>query len=267
MKRKISTIIIAVILMVTGHSSMAQMSAMDFNKMDCNGTSMRHLFADLDSGKAVLLHFFMPNCGMCPPPAQTLQRMANNINDMHPGLVKGYAIPFNNTTTCSYSASWVTSNGLSPFYTPMDSGALQVANYGGFGMPTVVVLGGMDHRIMYVSQAFSNSDTSAIRDSIMTLMMNTTAINELPKNVSAFSVFPNPASGNISINLTLTTSSIVSMDICDVTGKQIAVISKDQNVNGQFSNSFNTLSLPNGLYVINARVDGKTVSQKMTVRN
>jgi hypothetical protein len=88
--------------------------------------------------------------------------MANNINAMHPGLVKGYAFPFNNTTTCAYSSSWVSSNGLSSFYVPMDSGAVAVAHYGGFGMPTVVVLGGMDHRVMYVSQSFSNADTSAI---------------------------------------------------------------------------------------------------------
>lgn len=243
----------------------AQYTAMDFNKMDCNGTDMRHLFADLDSGKAVLLHFFMPNCGSCPPPARTLQSMANNINAMHPGLVKGYAFPFNNTTTCSYASSWVSSNGLSSFYTPMDSGAAVVAHYGGFGMPTVVVLGGMDHRVMYASQSFSTADTSAIRDSIMTLMMSTTGVNELPKSVSLFNVFPNPATNNITIDMSLTEAANVSIYVTDMTGKQMATVMNTQNSTGHILKQFDTQYLSNGLYIVRANVNGKVISQKLTV--
>ena len=71
----------------------AQITAQDFNKMDCNGTAMHHLFADLDSGHAVLLHYFMPSCGSCPPAAKVMQRMAKGINAMYPGMVIGYAMP------------------------------------------------------------------------------------------------------------------------------------------------------------------------------
>jgi hypothetical protein len=145
MTKKISTIVMTTIFILVANFGKAQVSAMDFNKNDCYGLS-HHLFDDLDSGKAVLLHFFMPNCGMCPPPAQALQKMANGVNAVYPGLVIGYAFPFNNTTTCSYANSWVSNNHVG-LYTAMDSGAVQVANYGGFGMPTVVLLGGLDHRV------------------------------------------------------------------------------------------------------------------------
>jgi hypothetical protein len=74
------------------------------------------LFADLDAGKAVILHFFMPSCGSCPPPAQKIQTMANNINAMHPAMVKGLCFPFQNSTTCAYAASWVSSNNLGTLY-------------------------------------------------------------------------------------------------------------------------------------------------------
>jgi hypothetical protein len=43
----------------------------------------------------------MPNCASCPPPAQKIQTMANNILANHPGVITAYAMPFNNTTTCS----------------------------------------------------------------------------------------------------------------------------------------------------------------------
>jgi thiol-disulfide isomerase/thioredoxin len=265
MKSIYSKMMFMAILVFSSFFAQAQYTAMDFNKMDCNGTDMRHLFADLDSGKAVLLHFFMPNCGSCPPPARTLQSMANNINAMQPGLVKGYAFPFNNTTTCSYASTWVSSNGLSSFYTPMDSGAAAVAHYGGFGMPTVVVLGGMDHRVMYASQSFSTADTSAIRDSIMTLMMSTTGLNELPKSVSLFNVFPNPATNNITVDMALTEAANVSIVVTDMAGKQIAIVMNSQSSRGRITKQFDTQHLSNGLYIVRANVNGKMISQKLTV--
>ena len=89
--------------------SKAQTTAMQFSGQDCNGNSV-DLYADLDAGKAVVLFYYMPNCVSCPPVAKKVQAMANNINDMHPGMVKGYAFPFQNTTTCTYSSSWVSTN-------------------------------------------------------------------------------------------------------------------------------------------------------------
>ena len=58
------------------NSSNAQ-TVMQLDRMDCNG--MKHdLFSDLDSGKAVVLFFWMPNCSSCPPPAKKILAMMNN---------------------------------------------------------------------------------------------------------------------------------------------------------------------------------------------
>lgn len=73
---------------------------MQLSGVDCNANT-HDLLADLDAGKAVILHFFMQNCGSCPPPAKKIQAMANNILAMHPGMITAYAMPFNNTTTCT----------------------------------------------------------------------------------------------------------------------------------------------------------------------
>ncbi len=260
MTKLISTFTIALMFVAT--ISKAQTTAMNFNKMDCNG-NQHNLFADLDAGNVVILHFFMPNCGSCPPPAQKIQKMANNVMKTHPGKIKAYALPYNNSTTCSYSATWVSSNGLS-LYAPLDSGAAQVAYYGGFGMPTVVVLGGKDHKILFSTQSFSTSDTTDIRDAILASLNSNTGIAELPSAVKTFSVFPNPASENVSINFDLNETSTVLIDITDITGKQVAIIMNEKQ-NGVVTKQFNTAALPNGNYFVRLQTNGKTITQKLNI--
>jgi hypothetical protein len=244
--------------------SKGQTNAYQFTGVDCNG-NMHDLFADLDAGKAVALHFYMPNCSACPPPAQDIQAMADHINATHPGMVKGYAFPFQNSTDCAYSQSWVNSNGLSSLYVPMDSGAYQVAYYGGFGMPTVVLLGGTDHRIMFSTLSFTSSDTTIMRDSILALL-NPTSINYLPGSVTAFNVYPNPASGDITLNISLKETSNLFVDIADISGKQVAIIMNEKQ-NSLVAKQFNITQLPNGNYLVRLNTNGKTVTQKITVKH
>lgn len=260
---KISSFVMAMLFIFAATGSKAQTIAMDFNTTDCNGNPA-NLYADLDAGKAVVLFYFMPSCGSCPPPAQKIQAMANNINAAYPGKVKAYAFPFNNTTACSYSQSWVSSNGL-PLYTPMDSGATAVAHYGGFGMPTVVLVGGSNHRVMFSTLSFGTSDTTIMRDSILALIAPT-GINDVPDNISSLNVYPNPATTQVTVSIDLKEQSDVTIDIIDITGKQIAVISKDKNANGSsMSRTFNTAALANGIYTIRINANGKTVNRKLNV--
>lgn len=255
------TILLFAALMFVNTISKAQDTAMQLSGTDCNGVS-HDLFADLDAGKVVLLHFFMPNCTSCPPPAQKIQAMANHIMATHPGMIKGYAMPFQNSTTCEYTSSWVSSNGLS-LYAPFDKGATQVAYYGGFGMPTVVLLGGKDHKILFSTLSFSTGDTTIMRDKILEVL-NTTGVNELPSFVSSFSVFPNPARDNVSVTIDLKESVKLSIDVTDLTGKQVAVI-MDENQTGAVTKQFNTTSLPVGNYLVRLQVNGKSYTQKLSI--
>lgn len=267
MNKIISTITIAAFCVFTTQVSKAQ-TAMDFNQADCRAFSAtHHLFADLDSGHAVLLHFFMTNCSMCPPPAKVLQAMAMNVNATCPGLVKGYAFPFNNTTSCANINAWISTNGLS-FYLPMDSGAAQVTNYGGFGMPTVVLLGGADHRVMYSSLAFATSDTTAIRDSILALYSSlhpTTGINTLPTAVSAFWLYPNPANDVVYVTIGLKENSSLTIDVLDITGRLITVLLNEKQSAGILNKNFNVSNLVNGNYLIRMNVNGQSTIGHITI--
>lgn len=239
---------------------------MQFSGMDCNGNSV-DLFADLDAGKAVVVFFYMPSCGSCPPPAQKIQAMAKNINAKHPGMVKGYAFPFQNSTTCTYSASWVSSNNLGTLYAPMDSGAAQVANYGGFGMPTVVLLGGSgaNKKVMFSTLSFSTSDTTEMRDKILA-MLTTSSISDLPTAVNSFNVYPNSASDNVTINIDLKESSNLLIDVIDITGKQVAIIMNEKQ-SGLVTKKLNVAALPNGNYLIRLQTHGKIITQKLIVNH
>lgn len=258
------SILLSIAMLFVFTISKAQTTAMQLSGTDCNGVP-HDLFADLDAGKAVLLHFFMPSCGSCPPPAQKIQTMANHINATHPGMVTAYAMPFNNSTTCVYTSTWVSSNGLS-LYMPYDSGAAQVAHYGGFGMPTVVLLGGSDHRVMFSTQSFSTSDTTEMRDSIIALLNGATGIIDLPGAIASFNVFPNPANDNISINLDLKETSLLLIDVVDITGKQITVIMNEKQ-SGVVKKQFNTALLPNGNYIIRLHLHEKITAQKLTIKH
>jgi hypothetical protein len=256
-------VLLSIALMFIFMISKAQTTAMQFNGLDCNNNAV-DLFADLDAGKAVILHFYMPSCGGCPPPAQNIQKMATHINALHPGKVKGYDFPFQNTTTCTYSSNWVSSNSLSGLYAPMDSGAAHVAHYGGFGMPTVVLLGGADHRVLFSTLSFSTSDTTIMRDSIEALLNSSSGIAHLSNAVSSFNVFPNPASEMISINLHLKEVSNFLIDITDVSGKQLTVIMNEKQ-SGRVTKQFPTTALPNGNYFVRLQVNGKTITQKLNI--
>lgn len=239
-------------------------TAMQLSGPDCNGIS-HDLFADLDAGKVVLLHFFMANCGACPPPAQKIQAMANNILATHPGMITGYALPYVNSTTCAYTSSWVSSSGLS-LYAPYDSGAVQVAHYGGFGMPTVVLLAGSDHRIMFLTMSFATSDTTIMRDSILNFINRTTGITDLPFSVTSFNVFPNPANDHISIHLDLKENTYLFIDVLDITGKEVTVLVNEKQ-SGVLTRQFDTSALPNGNYQVRLQANGKTAVQKLTINH
>ncbi|MFM7016331.1 MAG: T9SS type A sorting domain-containing protein [Bacteroidota bacterium] len=260
--------LITIFLCTTSINKTHAQNVMQLTGPDCNGIN-HNLYADLDAGKAVILHFFMPNCGSCPPPAQKIQTMANHILATHPGMITAYAMPYNNTATCAYTSSWVSSNNLS-LYAPYDSGAVQVANYGGFGMPTVVVLGGAapNRRVMFVTQSFSTSDTTVMRDSILNLFQSTTGL--VSNNNSALSnlkVFPNPANEALNIHFETSATSDINLSITDLNGKEITSISKDKFNAGEFDYPVNVAKIPSGLYLVNLTINGASTRQKVTIKH
>ena len=234
---------------------------MNFTGQDCNGNNV-DLFADLDAGKAVMLIFYMPNCGSCPPVATRMQSMANKINATHPGLVKAYSFPYQNSTTCSYSSSWVTNNNL-PLFAPMDSGAVQVAYYGGFGMPTVVLLGGDNHDVLFTTQDFNNSDTTTMRDLILNTF--TAGVTE-NTTITALEVFPNPAAELVKISFTNPVTADTEIKIVDLSGKAVLSFKREKLAKGLVEEELDISSVPAGNYLIQLHSESGIATQHLSIQ-
>jgi hypothetical protein len=261
MKTKLKSIVSLVAAVLVSATGFSQTTAMNFSGVDCNGNAV-DLFSDLDAGKAVVLFFYMPNCGSCPPPAQKIQTMANNINATDPGRVKAYSFPYQNSTTCAYSSSWVTSNNLS-LYAPMDSGAVQVAYYGGFGMPTVVLLGGDNRDVLFVTQDFNTSDTTTMRDLI--LGMSSANTSEVAKDEFKLEVFPNPGSDLLHISFSAPAHAETFIDIVDANGKLVFSTDKEVSSTGKIEKQINVSRLESGSYFVNLNINGIVTKQKVNI--
>ncbi len=261
MKTIYAVLLISLISLSFSSTSFAQ--AMDFQANDCNGNP-QHLFADLDAGQAVVLFYYMPSCGTCPPPAQKIQAMADKINQNCPGMVKGYAYSYQNSTTCAYTAGWVTSNNL-PLYAPMDgNGAEQVAYYGGFGMPTVVLVGGTNHAILWSTQNFVTADTATMRDLILT--MNCVAgINDVTIIQNSLDVYPNPSNDVLTLNFSNKNTSDISYSIQDLLGKTVFASNIETLDKGIIERTVNTGSLANGNYLLNVSINGILETRKIAI--
>lgn len=255
-------ILLATLLCTAFFRVNAQQTAMQFSGVDCNNNPV-DLFNDLNAGKAVVLFYYMANCGSCPPPAQKIQAMANNVMNTYPGMVKAYAFPYTNSTTCTYSSSWVVNNNL-PLYAPMDSGATQVAYYGGFGMPTVVLVGGTDHRVMWVTQNFTTSDTTIMRDSILNLL-NPQGINPLTSPVSKIDVFPNPANDVVNVDVTTSANTAITVDVVNLNGQVVQSVYNGTQAAGTVRRPISTVNLANGSYLIRVTSEGQTSTAPLQV--
>lgn len=245
-------------------NAISAQTVMQLNGQDCNGNN-HDLFADLDSGKAVVLFFFMPNCPSCPPPAQKIQKMANDLMVAYPNTIRGYALPYNNTTNCAATASWVTNSNV-PFYAPYDSGATMVANYGGFGMPTVVVLGGKgsNRKVLFSTKVFKDSDTAIMRDSIKSVIIpkSTSSVHQMLSNqISMIQV--DVYNNQLKFECAVSTNQIKAT-ILDMMGK-VLVEAPIEKGDMQLMKSISIKSIPTGNYILRLEADGWNESKQFNI--
>ena len=265
MKSIIITFALVVTSMFTAQKADAQMTAMDFTMVDCSSSPSTHnLFSDLNSGKVVIIEYFMLSCSSCPVAGQKLESMKTSLLSQYPGKVKSYAFGFNNTYTCAQVNNWVTTNSFSSI--PSDSGAAQVAYYGGMGMPTIVIIGGTNHKLLgspYIG--FTTSDTTVMATDIRNFFASTTGINELKSNVSELNIYPNPAANEVKIRFNLTENAHTVIEIMDVTGRIVKTVLNEKMAIGSSTKIVNVSSLDNGNYIVRISTDGHMTQQKLSI--
>ena len=265
MKSTLITLALAASTLFTTQKAHAQITAMDFTMVDCSTTPATHnLFSDLNSGKVVIIEFFMTSCTSCITAGSKLESMKTKLLMQYPGKVKPYAFGFNNTYSCATVNNWVTSNGFSSI--PSDSGATQVAYYGGMGMPTIVIIGGTNHKLLgspYIG--FTTSDTTMMATDIRNFFATATGINELKTNLSELNIYPNPAANEVKISFNLMENANTVIEIMDVTGRIVKTLLNEKMSIGSSTKTFNVSGLDNGNYIVRINTDGHMTQQKLSI--
>ncbi len=240
----------------------AQTTAMNFTMNDCNG-QMHNLYSELDGNNVVVLEFFMTNCSPCVTAGNKIETMVDNANNDFMGYVKYYHFGFNNSYSCATISNWVNSNAFNSV--PFDSGAAQVAYYGGFGMPTVVIVAGNTHQVLFSTVGFSTSDTTQMGIAIRNYFAgNPVGIAET-EQISSFAISPNPVSNTAVVTLNIKNSTRLTLQLADINGNLIEeIISADVN-SGNFSYNINVQHLASGIYIVKAITSGSLVTTKLNV--
>jgi hypothetical protein len=186
--------------------SSAQTTAQDWQKSDCDGNTYG-LFDMCDSGKIVIMEFVMMNCSPCVDAAKLMKTAIEEIEQTYPGRVEIFSISFNNTTTCNALRTWKTHAGCT--WPVIANGKDILEYYGGqMAMPTVVVVGGADKKVIFNSldesdgrAGFIEADVAAFKTAIVNRLTQS-SVKEKEVTEGGFVVSPNPSSYSISIHTT-----------------------------------------------------------------
>ncbi|MEO6902658.1 MAG: T9SS type A sorting domain-containing protein [Bacteroidia bacterium] len=268
MKKNILILLISCYFLGVNQKAFAQnlpTVARDFKMDDCNG-QMHHLFSELDSGNVVIMEFFMLSCRPCIDAGHALDAMILPLKKSYGNKVRFYQLGFTPSYTCTKIKDWISTNGFANSV-PFDSGDVQVAYYGGMGMPTVVIVGGKDHKILHNTQAFELKDTTVMSKTIHDFFAGTLGISKMTTNNSAISVFPNPATNNLTVSMNAEKSGMLSLTLMNIQGQEIMKL-YHENVNaGAFSKSIPLPNIANGIYFIRGEMNQQNFTQKITVLN
>jgi hypothetical protein len=256
--KKIFALVFTVLIFI--QISKAQQTAMDFTMNDCNG-QMHNCFTTLDSGDVIILEFFM-TCNMCVTAGKQVEAMKDQLDLQYPGKIKFYQMGYTNSYTCTAVLNWVNTNNFSSV--PFDSGAALVAYYGGFGMPTLAVVAGSTHEVLYTTVGYTNGDTADIASAIHDFF-SSTGMSEITADVNAVNVFPNPAISQFNVQLNLKQATEVTMDLFALNGEKVSELANEKMNAGVVLKTFNTASFRPGLYFVKTTVNGNSSFSKVNI--
>jgi len=261
--RNIAIIFLLLLVVV---ASKAQTTALDFNRIDCNGNS-HHLYSELDSNNVVIIEFFMLACASCIYAGQDIDAMHTRMELEFPGKVSFYHFGFDDAYSCLDIGNWVQSNGFNS--TPFDSGAYQVAYYGGMAMPTIVVVAGSSHEVLFLNNTgFSTSDTGLIANAIRSFYgVPITGVGSESNSFPILELNPNPASEMLKFQLFVNGKTEIGIEIIDFNGKVVDELTTTGYQNGVFNQTLDISSLSNGIYFLKVSSNGTLETYKFTVVN
>ena len=231
-------------LLASTSGLLAQTTAMDWTKTDCDAGITHSIFSELNEGKVIVQEYAMPpSCGGCWQAAQAIAPVIDAFELSDPGRVKFYATGYNNAYTCAQMNSWKAAYSLTP--SVFINGASEVSYYGGMGMPTVVVLGGgYGHGVYGKWIGFGAWLIEDLTDSIQLALDAANAIAEQEQSTGMV-LYPSPAGEQVNIEVDAT-DRITAIDFIDLTGH---MVSQHAALDGSIAR-IDLGTIPTGSYVV-----------------
>ncbi len=229
----------------------AQTTATDFTAIDCLGGS-HNLFTELNNGKVMVLVWVMP-CSGCVNGAKAADSARQSLAASIPAGVFLYLICSGPPNDCTTLQSWSSANHLGhPTLFGNTNHEIDENNYGGFGMPHIVVVG-PDHAI-YFNQ--KDSTGAGVYDAVQNAINVATNVKSI-SNSLGFTVSPNPGSNALSIQYT---KLIKSVTISSLNG---AVVNDAVFSTGILNPRITISGMVSGIYLVKVvDEDGNTGIQK-----
>lgn len=225
--------------------AMAQSTATDFTCNDCNGTS-HHLFSELDAGKVIVICWVMP-CGTCVSPALTTYNTVQSFQTSYPNRVYMYLVDDYANSSCSTINNWATTNNM-PNTTKFSNPVINMSDYGGAGMPKVVVLGGTSHTVFY--NANNSVNQSALQTAILNALNATSSVTEPAVSLSRLNIFPNPAVKSTEVSYWLDASCSINIEIYNMAGEKVSSVFSGTQSAGAHAINVNLSGFGNGIYFV-----------------
>ncbi len=247
-------------LLVASSGINAQTVAMDFTQDDCNGNNI-HLYEVLEQNNVVILEFFMTNCNPCINAGNALLPHFNELQAAYPGHVDWYHFGFNNSYSCATVSNWVTSHGFPS--KPFTNGADMVAYYGGFGMPTIVVLAGANHEIIYSEVGYSSGDDALVHQAVDDFFASS-PLTVASANTASTSFTASYMAATDLLQLTYNTAvNDALVTIYNTSGVLVQQTTKYTATNSKLAIPVNELA--NGVYLISSQVGDLILTERVSV--
>ncbi len=254
MKKLITTALLAAATSV----ALAQTTATNWTATDCNSTS-HTLFNELDNGKVIVFVWVMP-CGSCVAASTTAYNVVQSFATSNPGQVLFYLADDLGDANCAALTNWINSNSIGNTANMTIFGnsgnVINEADFGGTGMPHVIVMGGTNHQIFFNKKNSQANDQAGITTAINSALQ-ALSINNVNSQIE-FSVSPNPVSENFAVSYT---KAIKKITVTAVNGQ---IVKEETFATGKKNPTVDMSETASGVYIIKITdIDDKTGIQKV----
>lgn len=256
------SILLTIALVLSVLTTQAQ-TAVDFTATDCAGNS-HNLFSELNSGKVIVIAWVMP-CYGCTTASQIAYGIVQSYATSNPGQVLMYVVDDYGDGDCFTMNHWVNDNNI-PNVTPFCDSLIRMTDYGGVGMPKIVVLGGgYSHGLYFNENNTDAEDSLGIQSAVDSALADVTVVRDIANNSSSVSVFPNPATDNAVITLNPAASQHVIIDVYNGLGQKVIPVFNGELSPGEHRIQFSVEGLAAGNYWVRITEGEISHDEKLTI--